>query len=153
MDVDHVGEEIQGRQHLEHGAAEVDRPRVIIAKAEHPVAVVKRRAVDEVDDDLAKSAFVDRRGHHVGAEGHLDIGCDRTQAIPADVDLPVPREHHAHVVADMAELLGEGRRDIGHAAQLRERRKLGRRHQHLQVLGVRRFDCRGQARNPDAERA
>ncbi len=32
VDVNHIGEEIQGREHLEHGAAEVDRPGVVVAE-------------------------------------------------------------------------------------------------------------------------
>ena len=87
--VDDVGEEVQGRQHLEHGAAEIDRARVVIAKTKHAIAVVQRRAIHEIHDHLAQPALEDRRGHLVRAERHLEVAHDGPETIAADVDLPV----------------------------------------------------------------
>ena len=99
VDMDDVGKEVQRGQHLQNRAAEVDGPRVVVAKSEHPVAVVQRRTVDEVHDHLAQPALEDRRRHQVGAQWHLEVGDDRPQLVAGDFDLAVPRQHDPHVVA------------------------------------------------------
>src|SRR5207245_7289645 len=111
-----------------------------IAKAEHAVAVVERRAVDKVDNHLAEAAFEDRRRELVRSKRDEEVGHDRLQTVTADVDLAVPGKNDAHVVAEAAQFLGQRSRHIRHAAKLREWRKLRRRDQDLEVLRMRDLD-------------
>ena len=153
VDVNHIGEEIQGGHHLEHGAAEVDRPRVVVPEAEHPVAVVELRAVDEIDDHLAEPAFEDGRRQLVAPQGHLEVGYDGSQAVAPNVDLPIAGQDDAHVVAQAAQLLGQGGGHVRHAAELCERRQLRGRDQDLEVLRVRHLYLRRLAGDTQAEGA
>ena len=101
MHVHDVGEELEGGHHLEDRAAEVNRARVVVAEAEHPIAVVERRAVDEVHDHIAQPALEDRRAHPVGTKGNRKVGDHRSQAVAFDVDLPIARQHHSNVMPEV----------------------------------------------------
>src|SRR5690348_5373418 len=153
MHVDDVREEVERRDHLHDGAAEVHRAGVVIPEPEHAVAVVERRAVDEVNGQLAQARLEDGRGQDLRAEGHLDVRGDRPQPVTVDVDLPVAWQHDADIVTETPQLLGERGRDVGYPAELGERRQLGGRDQHLQVLGLGDLDSLGLPRHPDAKRA
>jgi len=132
--MDHVREELQLGQHLQQGARKENRSRIVVAEADDPVAVEKLRAVDEVHDHIAEPSFVDRRLQLLGAERHLQARDDRTQVVPPDVDLPVARKHDPDIVAHLAQLLRERRRDVRDATELGKGRELRRRDQHLEVL-------------------
>ena len=116
VDVDDVGRELQGRQHLEQRAREVDRPGVVVAEAVDAVAVVKLRAVDEVNDHVPEPAFEDGRRHRLRAQRDREVVYYSLQVVLADVDLSVSRHHDAHVVTQAAQLLRQRGGDVGHAA-------------------------------------
>src|SRR5579864_3210084 len=151
--MDDVGVEVERRNHLHDRATEVNRPRIVVAEPEHAVAVVERRAVDEVDRQLPEARLEDRRRQDLGAERHLEVRDDRAQSVAGDVHLAVARQHDPDVVAQTPQLLRERGRDVRHSAELRERRQLGRRDQHLQVLRLGDLDGMRLPRNADTERA
>ena len=106
VNVDHVGQELERPEHLQHRAREVDEARVVVSESVEPVAVVKLRAVDEVDRHVSGTALEDRRLHGLRAKRHLQPAHTRLQPKRRRVDPPVPREHSPHVVTEAAQLLG-----------------------------------------------
>src|SRR5207245_3687519 len=91
VDVDDVGRELQGRQHLEQRPREVDGPGVVVAEAVDAVAVVKLRAVDEVNDHVPEPAFEDARRHRLRAQRDREVVYYSLQVVLADVDQSVSR--------------------------------------------------------------
>jgi hypothetical protein len=100
---------------------------VLAARAVDAVAVEEPFGVDEHEVDLRREAPVEhRRVDRPIAERQLERREPSRHEEPARLERAVPRQNQGDVVAQKAKRLGERRRHIGEAADLDERRKLGR---------------------------